>query len=88
MTNAAAYRRTYFNSKSAYSKIALMEYYSGKYSPQQAANACGSADCGWARQATLYTNFASKKRLKNRAVAIRLQPFVGRLYELKPTPNT
>jgi hypothetical protein len=38
MTNAAAYRRTYFNSKSAYSKIALMEYYSGKYSPQQAAN--------------------------------------------------
>jgi hypothetical protein len=36
-------------------------------------NARGSADCGWARQVTLYTNFASKKYLKNRAVAIRLQ---------------
>jgi hypothetical protein len=41
-----------------------------------APNACGSADCGRARQITLYTNFASKKRLKNGAVAIRLQPLV------------
>ena len=39
----------------------------------QAPNARGSADCGQARQATLYTNFASKKYLKNGAVASRLQ---------------
>ena len=45
-----------------------------------AANACGSADCGGARQVTLYTkytNFASNKCLKNGAVAIRLQPLVS-----------
>ena len=39
-------------------------------------NARGLAYCGWARQVTLYTNFASKKWLKKRAVAIRLQPLV------------
>ena len=41
-------------------------------------NACGSADCEWAQQVTLYTNFASKNHLKNGAVAIRLQPLVRR----------
>jgi hypothetical protein len=42
----------------------------------KASNARSSADCGSAKPASLYTNFASKKRLKNRAVAIRLQPLV------------
>jgi hypothetical protein len=43
----------------------------------QPPNAGGSADCGRARQVTLYTNFASKKHLKNGAVAIRLQLLVS-----------
>ncbi|MBE7467755.1 MAG: hypothetical protein HS114_01260 [Anaerolineales bacterium] len=37
------------------------------------ANARGSADCGRARLVPLTANPASKKCLKNRAVAIRLQ---------------
>jgi len=53
---------------------------------RQPPNARGSADCGWTQLASLYANFASKKYLKNRAVAIRLQRLLGGFYGLTPRP--
>ena len=60
------------------SKNIFVSYLNHYFVVVKQANARGLADCGLAKLAWFYANFAGKTRLKNRAVAIRLQPLVRR----------
>jgi hypothetical protein len=53
---------------------------------QESSNASVSPACGWAKYATIKNAFASKPRLKNRAVAGRVQT-VGAIRSSETGPN-